>query len=232
MSLPIENQRVKEVIIFTTKGNELQFSKEIGVSQPRINRLFTIDKRSGKYPLVSFEIIQAIINKFVNINSEWLLTGKGSMLKEEETKKAALQDLPAANDELVELLREKAVMQEEKITLLTEKATMLQTIIKEKEEKETMYKERIATLEEKLYSYATISKEQLKGKSKLYRRMSVLGKQSKLYNDLVPENKTIVIKKRDEYGNSTPVKTFVINIKELETLKKSREGIIKLGSSI
>lgn len=143
MSLPIENQRVKEVIIFTTKGNELQFSKEIGVSQPRINRLFTIDKRSGKYPLVSFEITQAIINKFVNINSEWLLTGKGSMLKEEEAKKAAQQDLPTANDEVS--------------TLLREKAAMLEAIIKEKEEKEAMYKEKIMALENELQKYKNLS---------------------------------------------------------------------------
>lgn len=80
-SIPIENQRVKRVIDFTTNGNVLQFSKEIGISQPRINRLFTIDSRSGKYPLVSFEIVQAIINKFVNIDAEWLILGKGDMLK-------------------------------------------------------------------------------------------------------------------------------------------------------
>ncbi len=80
-SIPIENQRVKKVIDFTTNGNVLQFSKEIGISQPRINRLFTIDSRNGKYPLISFEIAQAIINKFVNVNAEWLLLGNGEMLK-------------------------------------------------------------------------------------------------------------------------------------------------------
>ena len=81
MDLPIENQRVKEIINFVTNGNVLQFSNLIGISQPRLNRLFTIDKRNNNYPLVSFEIIQAIINKFLNINAEWLITGKGEMLK-------------------------------------------------------------------------------------------------------------------------------------------------------
>jgi hypothetical protein bfra3_16308 len=90
-SLPIENQRVKNVIDFTTKGNVLQFSKEIGISQPRINRLFSIDTRSGKYPLVSFEIVQAIINKFVNINAEWLLTGEGEMLKSDNNTPAVAE---------------------------------------------------------------------------------------------------------------------------------------------
>lgn len=85
MELPIENQRVKKVIEYSCNGNELQFSKEIKISQPRINRLFSKDSRSDKFPLVSFEIIQAIINKYVNINSEWLITGRGDMLKENKS---------------------------------------------------------------------------------------------------------------------------------------------------
>ncbi|UCA61694.1 peptidase S24 [Chryseobacterium rhizoplanae] len=81
MLLPIENQRIKDLINYFCDGNELQFSREIGISQPRINRLFSTDPRSGKYPIVSFEIIQSIINKFIDVNSEWLIIGKGEMLK-------------------------------------------------------------------------------------------------------------------------------------------------------
>lgn len=81
MDLPIENQRVKKVIDHFCKGNENQFSKEIGISQPRINRLFSKDVRNNKYPLLSFEIAQAIINKFLNVNPEWLIIGHGPMLK-------------------------------------------------------------------------------------------------------------------------------------------------------
>lgn len=77
MSLPSDNQRIKDVIEFYCDGNELLFSREIGISQPRINRLFKIDPRSDKYPAPSYEIVQAIINKFVEINPRWLLTGKG-----------------------------------------------------------------------------------------------------------------------------------------------------------
>lgn len=92
MELPIENQRVKKIINHFCKGSENQFSKEIGISQPRINRLFSKDVRSDKYPLLSFEIAQAIINKFVNINPEWLMIGHGPMLK---------TDLPAYINNLV-----------------------------------------------------------------------------------------------------------------------------------
>lgn len=79
MELPIENQRVKKVIDMYCDGNELRFSKEIGISQPRINRLFSLDPRSAKYPVVSFEIIQAIINKYIIVSAEWLISGRGSV---------------------------------------------------------------------------------------------------------------------------------------------------------
>lgn len=77
MLLPQDNQRIKDIIEFYCDGNELLFSREIGISQPRINRLFKIDPRSDKYPAPSYEIVQAIINKFVEINPRWLLTGQG-----------------------------------------------------------------------------------------------------------------------------------------------------------
>lgn len=79
MELPIENQRVKILIDEYCDGNELRFSKEIGISQPRINRLFSLDPRSGKFPIVSFEIIQAIINKYITLSAEWLISGRGNI---------------------------------------------------------------------------------------------------------------------------------------------------------
>lgn len=89
MELPIENQRVKKVIDMYCDGNELRFSKEIGISQPRINRLFSPDPRNNKYPIVSFEIIQAIINKYIILSAEWLISGRGLT---EITKENVLQE--------------------------------------------------------------------------------------------------------------------------------------------
>lgn len=84
-----------------------------------------------------------IIKYYTDINPEWLLTGEGSMLKEEEEKNIVSQALPAANDEVS--------------TLLREKAAMLEAIIKEKEEKEVMYKEKIMALENELQKYKNLS---------------------------------------------------------------------------
>jgi len=81
MSLPIENQRLKDIMFFYAKNNISKFSNDIGISQPRISRLFIKDKRNGTYPKLSFEIVQSVINKFIDVNPEWLLTGSGSMLK-------------------------------------------------------------------------------------------------------------------------------------------------------
>ncbi len=81
MSLPEDNNRIKMLIDHYCDGKELQFSQAIGISQPRINRLFNVDARSGKYPAPSYEIVQAVINKFINVDAEWLITGRGSMLR-------------------------------------------------------------------------------------------------------------------------------------------------------
>lgn len=103
MQIPIENQRVKEIIKHFCNGNELLFSKNIGISQPRVNRLFSLDPRSKKYPMVSFEIIQSIINKFIDIDAEWLVTGNGEMLKEKSQSKSQNQDY---RDKYIEILEE------------------------------------------------------------------------------------------------------------------------------
>ncbi|KVV14825.1 S24 family peptidase [Flavobacterium sp. TAB 87] len=83
MEIPVENQRIRTIIELFCDGSENQFSKEIGISQPRINRLFHLDVRNGKYPVVTFDIIKAIINKFVGLSAEWLITGVGEIRKSE-----------------------------------------------------------------------------------------------------------------------------------------------------
>ncbi|ADX66869.1 hypothetical protein [Weeksella virosa] len=125
MDLPIENQRIKEIINFYCKGNINQFSKEIGISQPRINRLFSIDNRNGKYPLTSFEITQAIINKFIDVNPEWLLTGRGDMLKDPQMDQSGDQVTDPKDEEIIELQKFKIKKLEEEINALKRKLAEL-----------------------------------------------------------------------------------------------------------
>lgn len=111
MGLPEENKRVKKLIDLYCKGNINQFSKLINVSQPRINRLFNLDQRSGKYPIVSFDIAQSIINKFIDVNAEWLLIGEGEMLK-------STTDHPQMENETIIAQKKLIAMQEKEIARL------------------------------------------------------------------------------------------------------------------
>jgi hypothetical protein len=131
MILPIENQRVKDLINYYHNGNELLFSKSIGISQPRINRLFSIDVRNGKYPIVSFDIIQSIINKFIMVSAEWLITGKGEMLKKNEIDNELGQNF----ENNVELLLEKISLLEEQNSILKENIELYKEQLKLREKK-------------------------------------------------------------------------------------------------
>ena len=126
-------ERIKQIIDYK-KISTRQFCIEVGVANGFLDKV----KDVGSEKLLK------ILNTYPELSPEWLLTGKGKMLKEEEVKKAAPQDLPTANDEVS--------------TLLREKAAMLEAIIKEKEEKEAMYKEKIIALENELQEYKNLKK--------------------------------------------------------------------------
>ena len=70
-------ERIMQVANYEGYKNPLDFAKKgLGwQSSEKINRL----KDAKKKP--SVDILLEISNKFENINSEWLLTGKGEMLK-------------------------------------------------------------------------------------------------------------------------------------------------------
>jgi len=84
MELPFLNNRIKEIIDFKASGNVAKFSKMINISQQKVNRIFNIDTRTGNYPSVPSDILTCITEMFVDIDSRWLLTGEGSMLKEQK----------------------------------------------------------------------------------------------------------------------------------------------------
>lgn len=83
MEHPI-SQRIKIIIDREANGKVFDFANSIGgIPYQVITRLFKADPRSGKFPTPSTDIILSIINKFINYNPTWILTGDGEMLLEE-----------------------------------------------------------------------------------------------------------------------------------------------------
>lgn len=105
VNIPPINQRIKDIVRFYNDNNVREFCRKIGLDAPqKVNRLFLINEDNGKYPVPSTEIILTILNKFDKISAEWLLLGKGEMLRpehgEETSPVAAHSDLSSAMAEI------------------------------------------------------------------------------------------------------------------------------------
>lgn len=81
MELPELNKRIKKIIDNQTNGIVKKFAEIVNLPQQTINRLFIIDKRTGKYPVATTDILQKISEIYEFISPEWLLTGRGEMLR-------------------------------------------------------------------------------------------------------------------------------------------------------
>lgn len=66
--------RVKEVLRAKSKSVR-EFAELIGVKQVTLNQQLAGDRK------LSLDIVQSILNSFEDISSEWLLRGKGDMIK-------------------------------------------------------------------------------------------------------------------------------------------------------
>jgi phage repressor protein C with HTH and peptisase S24 domain len=75
------NQRLMKVVDYFTKGNEKRFAERIGVSPAVINN-YTTGKQQSK---PGFEVLAKICEQFPDINIEWLINGRGLMLRDEAT---------------------------------------------------------------------------------------------------------------------------------------------------
>lgn len=62
--MPLPNRKLYEIIEQNFDGSVRQFCQECKVSQPRINRLFFVDVRTGKFPSVSHSLQRVVINHF------------------------------------------------------------------------------------------------------------------------------------------------------------------------
>lgn len=94
------NERINLLIEKYSNGNVSAFAKSINQSKQSVNRLFNVDKRSGKYPTPSTRIIESICNAFTEVNYTWLLTGDGSMYKNYDNSNIA-KELAVAEEKEV-----------------------------------------------------------------------------------------------------------------------------------
>lgn len=74
------NQRITKIITELYSGNKRAFSNAIGVSAAVIENI--VGKRQSS---PSFDITNKILLSLDNINAEWLIIGKGQMLKTEDS---------------------------------------------------------------------------------------------------------------------------------------------------
>lgn len=108
-------QRIKILIESRFNGNVTSFSKALGYDSPqKVNRLFAIDKRTGKHPKPSTNIIGDISNK-LDINSSWLLDGLGD--PDEKTKTTTNMK---NHDLEIEMLRQRIRDLEDKLEMCKE----------------------------------------------------------------------------------------------------------------
>ena len=68
-------ERLK-LLVEAEKLNLFSFSKRLGVSNTAITKIAKGDSKPG------FEIIDAILKEFPNLNTDWLINGTGEMFKQ------------------------------------------------------------------------------------------------------------------------------------------------------
>ena len=103
--------RLQEIIDYAGL-NVSSFAKKIGVVDQTI-RGIVVPRRNK----TGFDILAKILQTFTWINAEWLITGKGEMIKQETTAKT--ENSPSLT-ELIQYLREKDLKIEKLIEEKTE----------------------------------------------------------------------------------------------------------------
>ncbi|MEG1865836.1 MAG: S24 family peptidase [Bacteroides sp.] len=102
--LPPINRRLYELVLKYTEGNVTAFSRELGIQQQKIDRLFKPDKRSadGKYPSVEDYIIESVISKYNGVTKEWLLLGKRDSITKQEDPERQAKEISISNSDIKE----------------------------------------------------------------------------------------------------------------------------------
>lgn len=95
MELPKITKRIKVLIDEYSNGNVADFVRLTGISSHQVlNRIFSIDPRSKKYPNPSGNILTSIQMSLPEVNYSWLLSGEGSMLvSDSDIKNLSLENI-------------------------------------------------------------------------------------------------------------------------------------------
>ena len=94
------NERIKRIAEKLYNGNVNEMCKAIGVKQATMSNIV-----AGRKSKPSFEVINAIINNS-SINSDWLITGEGSMLQKDVRDEAFR--IPYPNVKMIPLVSQYA----------------------------------------------------------------------------------------------------------------------------
>jgi hypothetical protein len=103
-NFPSVNDRILYLIDSQLGGNKKKFAERIGFA-PQV--VFNIV--SGRKSKPSFDVLEAIISSFDEISPEWLLTGKGAMLREQSAPEVAPPPSEPAFPGLIEKIQDLSV---------------------------------------------------------------------------------------------------------------------------
>lgn len=81
------NKRVRELIDYFTEGNCVRFAALININR---NRVFQIVEHEGANPTFSFFF--NVMKYLPDVNLEWLVAGRGKMLRKNTTKEISLYE--------------------------------------------------------------------------------------------------------------------------------------------
>ena len=90
---------LEQLINYYTDGNKTRFAEQIGVKPQTINSWLTRNSYDA----------ELIYSKCVNVSADWLLSGEGSMIKNEINHTISDDDL---KEELIKLRAENDVLRE------------------------------------------------------------------------------------------------------------------------
>lgn len=144
------NERIKQLIDFKCDGNQRKFAETINFA-PQV--LFNIV--SGRRSKPSFDVLNAILSSFDDINAEWLLQGTGNMIKTTDHLKnidESITEFRFSQNSMIEQFQENIKLLKKYVAVLEERNNILQNENSQlkKERQPPFYPERVAESEQKL----------------------------------------------------------------------------------